>query len=144
MAKQSNLFLTVNGYLTGTKVADSELPLTNPKTILTAGNDGSLVKAVSITSTDATAQTVRLYFGATGAVKADMTLLVAKEIPVEAGTDGVTLPVNLLNKDVFPSVPLDNAWNPILHVPAGQSLFLDVDSLSSSTEIHVSVLSENF
>lgn len=139
MAKQTSLFLTVNGRLEGVNFIGTGSGILN-QSIFTPGSDGSLVKAVNLTTTNPTAVTVQLYLNK----DATRVLLGTVVLPGLSGTDGAALPVNILDRSIIPAIPLDNAGNTILHVPHGTTLEINITNLDSTQILGAAILAENF
>ncbi len=73
---------------------------------------------MSASSTDTAARVVQLWLTRS----ATSYLLVSKSLPIAAGSDGSTPSVNLLDRVIWPGLPLDNDGQPYLFLKSGDTL----------------------
>jgi hypothetical protein len=93
---------------------------TTKKTVYTAGSQGSIVKSWGVVSTDTTARTVDFYINVGGAGTDQ--LLCTITIPITAGNDAATAPVDVLRNSLFTYTSYDAFGNKVLYLQASTTL----------------------
>lgn len=89
------------------------------KTVLTAGANGSKVTGLIANTNDGTAAHVMTVSIKRSAVQYPVGNV---NLPVNAGGDGVTAGVNLLDPTLVPGLPVDNDGQPYLLLKSGDTL----------------------
>lgn len=136
MAKITSRYLT-RGFRNAAKVilpADT----TAVVTVAAAGADDSIIKAISITSTDSAARNVSLILsdGSTSYV------LDTLNIPITAGTDGSTIAVNGLSGAFL---PIDSATKKVLPLMQGWTLKAAMlVTITAAKQVTINVVLEDY
>lgn len=115
------------------------------KTIFTAGSDGSKVTAINVTTDDGSAThvlTLALTRSATDYIIGSYTL------PINSGTDGSTVGVNMLNggpNTLITALPTDNDGQKYLFLESGDTLRMTfATALTAAKRINVVTIGANF
>ena len=89
---------------------------TNKKALVTAGADGSKLVSLSASSDDTSNRTIQLFI-----TRSSTDYLIGTAVvPTLAGTDGATLPVDMLS--LIPGLPVDNDGQRYLFLESGDAL----------------------
>lgn len=151
-AVSQNLFVTVqtpkNGTVTFVQGTDTAGTY---KTLYTGGANGSKIKAIWVTSNDASAAhlvTVQLSTSTSAHCSPQSNCVggVAVTIPVNAGFANAVPGVNFMAPANWTGPPVDSDGNPFLYL-SGSSQTLEVTfatTLTSSDQIGVTVIAEDF
>jgi hypothetical protein len=110
MAKTTSLYIPQTVKTPGVSLANADG--TNWKDLYTAGADGALVKALSVTSTDTATQVVQygIYDGST------VRVIGASPVVANAGTDGTAPSVDLMDLAMSPQLAIDSNGKGFLHL----------------------------
>lgn len=93
---------------------------TTKKTVYTAGAQGSIIKSFGVTSTDTAARTVTFYINVGGGGTDEP--FCAISIPITAGTDAATAPVDVMRSSLNTWTSYDAFGNKVLYLQASTTI----------------------
>ena len=130
----SNSFIAANPGLTPT----------NTIKLLTAGTEGSIVKAITITSSDGTARNVAFYFSTDGGT--NKYLLGTVPVPANSGFNGTSTIVDVLASSVINGFTVDQSGRSVILLEASDEIYIGVTSaaVAASSNIYVIAQVEDF
>lgn len=137
MAKSQQLNFTQSLRFSGNTIAASDT--TSLKFLCSGGANDSVVKAISISSSDATSRNISLYIY-------DGTrnfLLSTATVAATSGTVGTVPSVDMLSSTYNPATPYDANGKRILPLPSGTSIFANSTATVSGT-IFITVFTEDY
>ncbi len=141
MAKSTDLAFTQNCNFGGVTYANADAAATI-KTLVTAGANDSVVKAINIRSDEtANARVIDLiyYDGTTNYY------LGAVNVPVNSGFSGSVASVDALSSTLFPGLPIDSSGKRILPMKAGHLLKVSNQSqIASGKTVTITALVEDY
>jgi len=112
---------------------------TTKKTVVTAGADGIKVVALNVSSDDTSNRTLQVFI--TRSVTSY--LIGSAVITTLAGTDGSTLPIDMLA--LIPGLPVDNDGQRYLFLESGDTLQVAVTgAVTAAKTVHVAADAANF
>lgn len=117
---------------------------TNTKLLLTAGSEGSIVKSLIIASDDSSARTVSFYMSTDGGTT-DY-LLFSVPVAANAGVNGTTINVDVLNNAVVQGLQIDQSGRPVIPLAANASIYIGVitAAVTAGRTLHVVASLEDF
>lgn len=115
-------------------------PTTSYATFITPGANGCKVTGIIATSTDASSRTVTISIQ----VSAVDYVLMCVTVPANAGTDGTTAAINVLNTTTSPGLPRDNDGQPYFFVTNSSPTALVRAKCSSGTSIMLTAVYGDF
>lgn len=121
----------------------SATPTSGIYPLFTAGNDGSILKSI-VVSTDDTAKNVAFYSSPDGGT--NKYLLGTAAVAATAGFNGSTINVDVLNNTFLGGLPIDQTSRQCLPLASGVSLWAGVVTTAVATAkgIHISAYGEDF
>ena len=137
MAKSQQLNFTQSLRFSGNTIAASDT--TALKFLCSGGANDSVVKAISIASSDATSRNISLYIY-------DGTrnfLLSTATVAATSGTVGTVPSVDMLSSTYNPATPYDANGKRILPLPSGTSIFANTTATVAGT-IFITVFTEDY
>lgn len=130
----ANSFIAANG---GTNP-------TNTTKLLTAGSEGSIVKAITVASDDSSARNISFYIS----TDAGTTKFLLFTVPVAAtsGVNGTTINVDVLNNAFVQGLPIDQSGRPILPLEANEEIYVGVitAAVTAGRTLHITCNVEDF
>jgi hypothetical protein len=117
---------------------------TNTKELLTAGAEGSIVKALLIASDDTAARSVSFYVSTdSGTTKY---LLFTVPVAANSGVNGAAINIDILNNAFVQGLTIDQSGRPVLPLEAGAKLYIGVitAAVTSTRTLHVVATVEDF
>lgn len=121
----------------------SSTSILNTKLFLSAGSDGSVVKAISITSDDSVARNVAFYLNTDGGTS--RYLIGTVNVPINSGYTGISVNVDALNNTYLIGLTLDQTGRQILPLAAGASISVGVTTAITALKgIHIIGVVEDF
>jgi hypothetical protein len=137
MAKSQQLNFTQSLRFSGNTIAASDT--TALKFLCSGGANDSVIKAISIASSDATSRNISLYIY-------DGTrnfLLSTATVAATSGTVGTVPSVDMLSSTYNPATPYDANGKRILPLPSGTSIFANTTATVAGT-IFITVFTEDY
>lgn len=111
------------------------------KTLLTAANPSSRVRALQASSDDTSARVIKLWITRSAVDY----LIGAVSVAAGAGNDGTTAAVNLLSTTLMPSLPRDENGNPYINLENGDVLKASsTTTVTSAKTVHITGEAANF
>lgn len=139
MTKSFNLPFTQNQNFGGVQIVTADA--SNKKTLITAGANDTIIKAINVATDETVARVLSLYYndGVTDH------LLGAINIPIGAGSNGGVVAVDLLNGAIITSLPYDGTGKRVIPMKAGHSLkVLSQSTLTAAKTLFVQAFAEDF
>ena len=147
----SGQYLTANGPTATNNAATVDTGSTNAtfaltvgivKTLYTASANDSVIKSISVTSTDTAARIMTIYTQDSSNV---VNYIASVNIPLGSGTaSGTTAAVDMLSGLLIPGLPYDSNGKRVLPLKAGTKLIASVPAVTASTIISVNVMAEEY
>ncbi len=120
--------------------ANAGLIPTNTIKLLTAGAEGSIVKAITIASNDGTARNIAFYISTdAGATKY---LLGTVPVPANSGFNGTNTVVDMLASSVVNGLTCDQSGRPVLLLEAADEIYIGVTAAAVSANCNIYVVAQ--
>ena len=111
---------------------------TTLKTLIAGGTDGTLVSAITVSSTDTATRDLKLWLTVSGTDY----LLNTTQIPLSSGNTNAVPPVDILRATMAPGLAYDAMGNRVLHVANGSTLRASMGAaVTAATTVSVVITS---
>lgn len=111
---------------------------TTVKTVIAGGTNGTIVSALTVSSTDSANRDLKLWLTVSGTDY----LLSTTQIPLNSGNTNAVAPVDLMRASMAPGLAYDAMGNRIIHVANGSTLRASMGSaVTAATTVSVVVTS---
>lgn len=121
----------------------SSTSILNTKLFLSAGSEGSIVKAISITSDDTAARNVAFYLNTDGGTS--RYLIGVINVPITSGYTGTSINVDVLNHPYLTGLTIDQTGRQVLPLAAGASISVGVTTAITALKgIHIISVVEDY
>ena len=137
MAKSQQLNFTQNLRFAANTIVAGDT--TTAKLLYTGNTDGSVVKAIVVTSNDTNARNIQLYANNGGTYY----LLGTANVVATSGSLGSVASIDLLSSTFNPATPYDANGKRVLPLPASVSIYANSTATVANT-IFISVFAEDY